>query len=153
MERRTDKHHLIVGFPENYPVVQADPRWIKQVFPNLIDNAIKYSPEGGLIVIRGEVRSSSVVISISDQGIGIPPEDLILVFDKYVRAKSRIGVQISGTGLGLPIARTIVEAHGGHIWADSVINQGTTMSFSLPHEGVSKLEIGDINESGTHTDR
>jgi signal transduction histidine kinase len=118
MERRTDKHHLIVDFPENY-----------------------------------EVRSSYVAISISDQGIGIPPEDLIQVFDKYVRAKSRIGVQIPGTGLGLPIARTIVEAHGGHIWVDSVINQGTTMSFSLPYEGFSKLEIGDINESGTHPDR
>jgi K+-sensing histidine kinase KdpD len=153
IERRTDKHHLIVDFPSNLPIVHADPRWIKQVFRNLLDNAIKYSPEGGLIVIRGEVRSTDVVISISDQGIGMPPEDLILIFDKYERGKSLEGTQIPGTGLGLPIARSIVEAHGGHIWVDSRINQGSTLSFSLPHEGLYEIEFGDRNEPGTYSDR
>ena len=153
MERRTDKHQLIVDFPSNLPMVQADPRWIKQVFRNLLDNAIKYSPEGGLIVIRGEVRSTDVVISISDQGIGMPPEDLIPIFDKYERAKSLEGAQIPGTGLGLPIARSIVEAHGGHIWVDSRINQGSTLSFSLPHKGFYEIEFGDRNEPGTYSDR
>ena len=153
IERRTDKHHLIVDFPSNLPIVQADPRWIKQVFRNLLDNAIKYSPEGGLIVIRGEVRSTDVVISISDQGIGMPPEDLIRIFDKYERARSLEGTQIPGTGLGLPIARSIVEAHGGRIWVDSRINQGSTLSFSLPYEGLYGLELGDRNEPGTYSDR
>ncbi len=132
MKRRTDQHRLIVDFPADFPPVQADARWIKQVFRNLLDNAIKYSPEGGLIVIRGEARPADIVISISDQGIGISPEDMIPLFDKYMRAKSPPEAQIPGTGLGLPIARTIVEAHGGHIWAQSKIGEGTTLSFSLP---------------------
>jgi signal transduction histidine kinase len=141
MERRTDRHRLIVDFPLNLPDVQADPRWIKQVFRNLLDNAIKYSPEGGLIVIRGEIRSADVVISISDQGIGMPPEDLVQIFDKYERGKSFGEAQIPGSGLGLPIARSIVEVHGGHIWVDSTIDQGSTLSFSLPLDKLTELEF------------
>lgn len=133
MERRTEKHHVIVDFPDDFPIVHVDPRWIKQVFRNLIDNAIKYSPDGGLIVIRGETRPSDVVINISDQGIGISPEELIPLFEKYMRAKSLAEVQIPGTGLGLPIARSIIEAHRGHIWAKSNVGEGTTLSFSLPY--------------------
>jgi K+-sensing histidine kinase KdpD len=132
MKRRTDQHRMIVDFPHNFPLVQADVRWIKQAFLNLLDNAVKYSPEGGLIVIRGEARHADIVINISDQGIGISPEDMIPLFDKYVRAKSPPDTQIPGTGLGLPITRRIVEAHGGHIWAQSKIGEGTTLSFSLP---------------------
>jgi K+-sensing histidine kinase KdpD len=132
MKRRTDQHRMIVDFPLDFPSVQADARWIKQAFLNLLDNAIKYSPEGGLIVIHGEARPTDIVINISDQGIGISPEDMIPLFDKYVRAKSPPETQIPGTGLGLPITRRIVEAHGGHIWAQSKIGEGTTLSFSLP---------------------
>jgi K+-sensing histidine kinase KdpD len=153
MERRTDKHHLIVDLPSNLPVIEADPRWIKQVFRNLLDNAIKFSPDGGLIVIRGEVRSTNVVISISDQGIGMPPEDLILIFDKYEHTKSLEGMQIPGTGLGLPIARSIIEAHGGRIWVDSTINQGSTLSFSLPQKRISRPELEESNEPRTHSNR
>jgi K+-sensing histidine kinase KdpD len=131
-QRRTSLHHLIVDLPSDFPIVHADPHWIKQVFRNILDNAIKYSPDGGLIVVRGEQRASDVVISIADQGIGISPEDLIPLFEKYFRVKSPNGLRIPGTGLGLPIARTIVEAHGGRIWAESKIGQGTTLSFSLP---------------------
>lgn len=134
MEHRTDRHRLIVDFPPAFPELKADPHWIKQVLRNLLDNAIKYSPEGGLIVIQGQVRQSDVVISISDQGIGISPEELIPLFDKYVRAQSPDASRSSGTGLGLPISRMIIEAHGGHIWAQSEVGQGTTLSFSLPYK-------------------
>ncbi len=153
MERRTDNHQLIVDFPSNLPQVQADPRWIKQVIRNLLDNAIKYSPGGGLIVIRGKARPSDIVISVSDQGMGMPPEDLILIFDKNERARSFDGTLIPGTGIGLPLARSIVEAHGGRIWVDSTINQGSTLSFSLPYEGLQGQKIGDGNEPGTNSDR
>ncbi|MEJ2706397.1 MAG: ATP-binding protein [Anaerolineales bacterium] len=132
MKRRTDQHRMLVDFPPDFPLVQVDARWIKQAFLNLLDNAIKYSPQGGLIVIRGEARPADIVINISDQGIGISPEDMIPLFDKYVRAKSPPETQIPGTGLGLPITRRIIEAHGGHIWAQSKIGEGTTLSFSLP---------------------
>jgi K+-sensing histidine kinase KdpD len=131
-QHRTTRHHIIVDFPPEFPIVAADCLWIKQVFRNILDNAIKYSPEGGLILIHGEERFDDVVIHISDQGIGISPEDLIVLFEKYFRARLPTGLQIPGTGLGLPIARAIVESHGGRIWAESKIGEGTTLSFSLP---------------------
>jgi K+-sensing histidine kinase KdpD len=131
-QHRTEQHRLVIDFPPKFPCVEADPHWIKQVFRNILDNAIKYSPDGGLVVIKGEVRANDVVVSVSDQGIGISPEDLIPLFEKYFRVKTQAGINIPGTGLGLPIARVIIEAHGGRIWAESKLGQGTTMSYSLP---------------------
>lgn len=131
-QMRVKSHRLIVDFPSDFPIVDADLRWIKQVFRNLIDNAVKYSPDGGLIVIRGTVRVADVLISIADQGIGVSPEDLIPLFEKYYRVKSHSTAQIPGTGLGLPIARFIVESHNGRIWAESKIGEGTTIYFTLP---------------------
>jgi len=132
IKHRTDNHRIIVDLSPQLPIVMADPSWVKQVFRNILDNAVKYSPAGGLIVIRGEARTSDVVVSIADQGVGISPENLIPLFEKYFRVKASTGVHVPGTGLGLPIARAIVEAHGGRIWVESKQGQGTTLSFSLP---------------------
>lgn len=132
MNRRTTRHRILVDFPPEFPAVAGDCLWIKQVFRNILDNAIKYSPAGGLIVIRGEERAADIAVHISDQGIGISPEDLITLFEKYSRAKLPDGLHIPGTGLGLLVARSIVEAHGGRIWAESKLGEGTTLSFSLP---------------------
>ena len=121
----------MVDFPTDFPLVDADPRRIKQVFRNILNNAIKYSPEGGLVVIRGEIRPSDVVVSVADQGVGISPEDLIPLFDKYFRVKAPTGYHVPGTGLGLPVSRAIIEAHGGRIWANSKIGEGTTLCFSI----------------------
>lgn len=134
LQRRNTTHRLVVDFPSAFPTLNVDPHWIKQVFRNILDNAIKYSPEGGLIVVSGEVRPLDVVISIADQGLGISPENLIPLFEKYFRASLPTGYQIPGTGLGLPVARAIVEAHEGRIWAESELGQGTTVSFSLPRQ-------------------
>jgi K+-sensing histidine kinase KdpD len=131
-QRRTEKHRIIVDFPSDFPIVEVDQRWIKQVFRNILENAIRYSPEGGLIVIRGETRPNDVVISIADQGIGISPEDLIPIFEKYFRVRSATDYHVGGTGLGLPVARAIVEAHGGRIWIESKLGEGSTVFFSLP---------------------
>jgi len=134
MQRRSQPHHLVVDFAADFPIVHADPRWIKQVLRNILDNAVKYSPEGGLIVIHGETRLSDVVISVADQGIGISSEDLIPLFEKYFRVRSVSTLHVPGTGLGLPIARAIVEAHGGRIWVESKVGEGTTIFFSLPRQ-------------------
>jgi K+-sensing histidine kinase KdpD len=125
-------HRIIVEFPDKFPILEIDPHWIKHVFRNILDNAIKYSPEGGLIVIRGEERNSDVVVMIADQGIGISPEDLIPIFERYFRVRSVASLHIPGTGLGLPIARAIVESHGGRMWAESKLGEGTTIYFTLP---------------------
>jgi K+-sensing histidine kinase KdpD len=132
MQHHSRIHHFVVDFPPGFPIVEADPRRIRQVFLNILDNSVKYSPEGGLIVIRGEVRPTDVVVSFADQGVGISPEDLIPLFDKYFRVKAPTGYHVPGTGLGLPVARAIVETHGGRIWAKSRVGEGTTLYFSIP---------------------
>ncbi len=137
MQRRSAIHRLIIDFPPDFPIVDADPQWLRQVFRNILDNSIKYSPGGGLVMIKGKVRESDVVISIADQGVGISPEDLIPLFEKYFRVKAATGYYVAGTGLGLPVARAIVEAHQGRIWAESKVGHGTTLFFSLPATGLS----------------
>lgn len=132
IQLRTSIHHIITDLSTELPLVSADQRWLKQVFRNLLDNAVKYSPDGGLIVIRGRFRTDDVVISIADQGIGISPEDLIPLFERNQKKPLHPDLHVPGTGLGLPFSRAIIEAHGGQIWAESKENQGTTISFSLP---------------------
>jgi signal transduction histidine kinase len=79
------------------------------------------------------VAAGEVVVSVADNGIGIAPEHLNRLFEKFFRVKSPIGDKVRGTGLGLPVSRTIVESHGGRIWAESELGKGTTISFSLPY--------------------
>jgi len=140
MQYRSDVHRLVIDFPPRFPIVDADPIRVRQVLRNIIDNAVKYSPKGGLVIIHGEVRPADVIISISDQGVGISPEDLIPLFDKYFRVKSPAGYHVPGTGLGLPVVRAVVEAHGGRVWAESKTGEGTTLYFSIPFQGVSMEE-------------
>jgi len=139
--RCTQKHRFLVDFaggPGRFPIVDADPHRVGQVLRNLVDNAVKYSPRGGLIVVRGEVREDEVIISVADQGVGIAPEHLNRLFEKFFRVESGLGRHVVGSGLGLPIARTIVESHGGHIWAESQVGEGSTFYFTLPLKGPSQ---------------
>ncbi len=138
--RRSPEHHFLVDLPPDLPIVEADPHRVIQVLRNLLDNAVKYSQAGGLVVVRVEVRADVVVISVADQGIGIAPEHLNHLFEKYFRIKSGLGRHVVGVGLGLPIARAIVESHGGNIWAESEVGQGTTLYFTLPYQPASESE-------------
>ncbi|HOG46240.1 MAG TPA: ATP-binding protein, partial [Anaerolineae bacterium] len=133
VERGAPRHSLMADL-RDLPIVEADVNRVAQVLRNLLDNAVKYSPEGSLIVVRGEVRGDQVVISVADQGMGIAPEHLSRLFDKFFRVKSSLGRHIAGTGLGLPIVRTIVEGHGGRVWAESRVGHGSTFYFTLPLE-------------------
>lgn len=139
MSRRTARHRFVISFAADFPVVYADPRRIEQVLRNLLDNAVKYSPDGGLVVVRGQVGEDEVIISVADEGVGIAPEHLNRLFEKFFRLKSPLSQRVRGSGLGLPISRTIVENHGGRIWAESELGKGTTIYFSLPLEG-SRIE-------------
>lgn len=141
MQQRTTAHRFVLDFASDFPLIDADPRRIKQVLRNILDNAVKYAPDGGLVVIRGVVRAKDVVISIADQGVGISPEDMIPLFDKYFRVRSSPDRHVPGTGLGLPLSRAIVEAHNGRIWAESQLGEGTTIHFSLPRHGLSADEV------------
>lgn len=139
MARRAPQHRFFVDFPASFPIVDADPDRVTQILRNLLDNAVKYSPTGGLVVVRGEVRQEEVVVSVADQGVGIAPEHLNRLFEKFFRAKGMLGRHVVGSGLGLPIARTIVEEHGGRIWAESRLGQGSTFYFTLPRKGLSQV--------------
>lgn len=127
---QTARHRFVVVFPPRWPVIEADPLRLSQVFRNLLDNAVKYSPMGGLITVTGTGRRTEVEVSVTDQGVGIAPEDLNRLFERFFRAKR--SVHVAGSGLGLPIARAIVEHHGGRIWAESTVGQGTTLHVVLP---------------------
>jgi signal transduction histidine kinase len=132
--RLSRKHRFLVDFPRSFPIVDADPDRVAQVLRNLLENAVKYSPEGGLVVVRGEVGRKDVTVSVADQGVGIAPEHLNRLFEKFFRVEQGLGRHVVGSGLGLPICRAIVESHGGRIWAESEVGEGTTLFFTIPIE-------------------
>lgn len=141
-------HQFVIDFADDFPIIDADPQRIAQVLRNLIDNAIKYSPDGGLIVVRGENHDHEVIVSVSDQGVGIAPEHLNRLFEKYFRIESGLVRHMVGSGLGLPIAHTIVQSHNGRIWAESQPGAGTTFFFALPTTGDSQPDPSP-DEAGT----
>ena len=102
-----------------------------QVTLNLIDNALKYSPADSGIEIRASVAAANLTVSIADHGIGIPATDLTKIFDKFYRVQHD-EISVPGTGLGLAICKSIVEAHGGRIWAENRSEGGAVFSFSVP---------------------
>jgi len=127
---QTSVHDIIVDFPADFPVILADETRIEQVIANLISNAIKYAP-GGEIRISGRTHAEHLVICVRDEGPGIDPHDVPHIFDRFYRAE-KAARRTKGAGLGLYLARAIIEAHGGRIWAAPVIDQGTQICFSLP---------------------
>ena len=124
-------HRIIADIEENLPIVSADEEKIDQVIKNLLDNAIKYSPDGD-IVCKAFARDEMVWISVQDHGIGISKHDLRHIFDKFFRVKRKKTAKISGTGLGLSIVKYIIEAHDGGVEMESKLDKGTTFSFGLP---------------------
>lgn len=123
--------------------VEIDTDKMMQVIDNIMNNAIKYSPDGGVITVRLVQNQNHVILSISDQGLGIPRKDLGKIFDRFYRVdKARSRAQ-GGTGLGLAIAKEIVGAHHGQIWADSSEGKGSTFYISLPYEPMSEEDDWD----------
>lgn len=128
---QTDVHTFTVKFPEDYPTILADEDRMMQVFSNLISNAIKYSPEGGEVVVSGRVLADQVVVCVSDEGRGIPKGDAPHIFDRFYRAYEASRTT-KGAGLGLYLTRAIVEVHNGRIWVDTGYTTGAKICFSLP---------------------
>jgi PAS domain S-box-containing protein len=119
--------------PSPSPLLYADPQRIKQVLNNLVVNAIKFTPPGGTVTLQARPYNDDfVMISVIDTGYGIPPEDRNHVFERFYQSNHALQSRMGGYGLGLPIARLIVEQHGGVIDFDSTVNQGTTFYFTAP---------------------
>jgi signal transduction histidine kinase len=123
---------LDMHLPAGLPLVAGDPNWLEQVVANLVDNAIKYTPNQGQVTLSACQRGKEIAVEVKDTGMGIPPESLSHLFTRFYRVPDGKDSRPAGTGLGLYIARRIVEAHGGRIWADSTPGQGSTFTFALP---------------------
>jgi PAS domain S-box-containing protein len=119
-------------FPDDFPAVHADYERTREVLENLISNAVKYSPDGGTIRIMGRATADRAIVSVSDQGIGIPPEEQGKLFRRFYRVDNRLRRETQGAGLGLFLARAIVEAQGGQIWVESAPGRGSRFSFTVP---------------------
>ena len=128
-------HTLTVDAPATALEVHADGDRLRQVLFNLIENAIKYSPRGGNVAVRGEVVDGGVALSVSDSGIGIPEADQPLVIRRFFRASNAAPEDFPGVGLGLSIAKDIIEAHGGKLSLQSKVGNGTTVTLTLPVGG------------------
>ncbi|HRQ41658.1 MAG TPA: ATP-binding protein [Chloroflexota bacterium] len=128
-------HRFILRFDEDFPLVVGDERRLTQVLNNLVSNALKYSPEGGPIVISGQVHPQHVTISVRDSGIGIPDHQQHRIFQKFARLDNALSRKAEGTGLGLYLSKAIVEAHHGRIWFhNNPDGPGATFTFSLPRD-------------------
>ncbi len=132
---QTSKHQLKADFPEAFPTIFADERRLTQVFNNLVNNAIKYSPDGGTITVSGDIHPQHVTVSVRDEGIGIPEHEQHRIFQQFSRVDNALSRKTEGTGLGLYLSKSIVEAHNGRIWfANNSDSPGTTFTFSLPRD-------------------
>jgi len=107
---------------------------VRQIVENLVENAIRYTSDGGRVTISAHVEGNEVQIDVTDTGIGIPPEEQPRVFERFYRGENPLVMASAGTGLGLSIVKTLVEMHNGRIWLQSsgVPGEGSTFSFTLP---------------------
>src|SRR4029079_8846601 len=112
-------------------VVDGDERRIKQVIFNLLSNAVKFTPAGGEVDVSATRVNGEVRVSVADTGPGIAPEDRERIFEEFQQSETGVG-QREGTGLGLALSKRLVELHGGRIWVDSALGQGSTFVFTLP---------------------
>ena len=121
------------SLPDDLPLVPLDSVLIEQVFINLLENTVKYTPPDSPIDIGATATNSALTVEIVDYGPGIPPSDIERIFDKFYRVRGRDGQR--GAGLGLAICRGIVKAHGGRIWAENRVGGGALFRFTLPIDG------------------
>ncbi|RFB10620.1 cell wall metabolism sensor histidine kinase WalK [Bacillus sp. HNG] len=135
-EMSKEQHVSFVrNLPEKSIYLEFDPDKITQVLDNVISNALKYSPEGGTVTFQLIEANDEIVISVADQGVGIPNDNINRIFDRFYRVDKARTRKLGGTGLGLAIAKEMVVAHGGRIWAESEEGVGTTVFFTLPTDG------------------
>lgn len=131
LQAKNPDWQVTIDVPSNLPTVMADRDRIEEVLQNLLDNAVKYSPRQRVVTVSCRATGDEVIVSVSDAGMGIPLRDQETIFQRFQRVSDRITQATPGAGLGLYICRAIVEAHGGYIWVESTLHEGSTFSFSL----------------------
>lgn len=131
-------HDFRLAFPEPFPVIEADEARLRRVMDNLLGNAVKYAPQGGLIEVGGQASERQVTVFVRDEGAGISPDEQEQIFERFYRVNDALGQRTQGAGLGLFLARAIVEAHGGTIGVESRPGKGATFHFTLPRNAPSQ---------------
>ncbi len=147
IEREDAPISLESDLQEMLPFVYGDEERITQVLTNLLDNAMNYTPEGK-IVVRAETIDNYVQVSVQDSGIGIAPENLQRIFDRFFRADAADVQKVPGTGLGLAIVNSLITMHGGEMAVDSRLGEGSTFKFTLPVASPAKLKEAASREDG-----
>lgn len=132
-------HDLQLHCPTDLPEVLGEAEQLHRIFLNLISNAIKYSPDGGLVSVSARREDDAIVIAVADQGIGISPTMQERIFESFFRVDNRDNRRIGGTGLGLALVRETVKKHGGRVWVESQVDRGATFFVSLPVKKPDKL--------------
>ena len=131
-EAESKEQELLVHVLGELPPVRGNPRRLRQVISNLVNNAIKYTPVGGHITVQATQSDDHITVSVTDDGFGIPLEDQPYVFDKFFRVDAPETLDVPGTGLGLSIVKSVVEKHGGRVWVESTPGEGSTFTVLLP---------------------
>ena len=131
-QARSKGHSIVQHYCDAQPVVMGDRTLLQQMVQNLLGNAIKYTPQNGLITLSTQLEGRHVVVKFQDTGFGIPAEDLPFIFNKFFRSRTEETRDIEGTGLGLAIVKSIVEDHQGNITVESHPGMGTTFTVTLP---------------------
>jgi two-component system, OmpR family, phosphate regulon sensor histidine kinase PhoR len=126
---------LAVDAPATLPSLSGDATLLRQAVANLVDNAIKYTPAGGEVRLRGSMEDGQFRFEVADSGVGIAPADQAHLYEKFFRVRQRGSSQVKGSGLGLAIVKSIVERHGGRVWVESKLGQGSTFTFTIPAAG------------------
>ena len=135
IKRQSSVHRFVTSLPKELPPVRADIIRLERILDNLLENAVKYSPDGGYIRVSAKMDTDHLVIGVSDQGIGISSEGQAKLFAPFQRLENRRVEGVKGIGLGLLVCRRLVEAHGGKIWVESEPGKGSTFFFTLPLKG------------------
>jgi signal transduction histidine kinase len=123
---------LVCDVPASLPKLVADELKLKQILINLLSNAVKFTLEHGKVVVQARVEAAGVVITVADTGIGIEPQDLPKVFKPFTQLNANVSRKFKGTGLGLPLAKALVELHDGTLAIESAVGKGTTLTIRLP---------------------
>ena len=131
---QTEIHEIVLRFPDHFPVVAGDSARLEQVLDNMVSNSIKYSPAGGRIEISGRASPNEVIVTVSDEGVGVPFEEQSRIFERFFRGAREHRQRTPGAGLGLYLAQAIVGAHGGRMWVESNPGEGAAFSFAIPRQ-------------------
>jgi signal transduction histidine kinase len=144
MRPNAPRHPLTLRLDPMVGEVSGDRDKLTQVMANLLSNAVKYSPDGGEIVVSTRVEGNAAHVVVRDHGMGIPAGALETIFERYGRVESLATRHIQGTGLGLPIVRQIVQLHGGSVWVESTVGEGSVFHVTLPRGATARAEAAEV---------